>query len=70
MEIGEVAGGVEAEISPGKAIMWFSCCFSVTISGSVEGKQREEMDDRGGNLFDFGGEGSGYVKASLQRWKV
>ncbi|XP_073262489.1 uncharacterized protein [Populus alba] len=61
MEIGEVAGGVEAEISPGKAIMWFSCCFSITISGSVEGKQREEMDDRGGNLFDFGGEGSGSV---------
>ena len=58
------------EISPGKAGLWFWCCFSITVSGRVEGKLREEMDDGEGNLFSFGGEGSGSVEAGLQRWKV
>ena len=70
MEMREVAGGVKAEILPGKAGLCFWCCFSVTVSGRVEGKLREEMDDGEGNLFGFGGEESGFVEVGLQRWKV
>jgi hypothetical protein len=66
----EVAGGVKAEILPGKAGLCFWCCFSVTVSGRVEGKLREEMDYGEGNLFGFGGEESGFVEVGLQRWKV
>jgi len=70
VEMREVAGGVKAEILPGKAGLCFWCCFSVTVSGRVEGKLREEMDDGEGNLFGFGGEESGFVEVGLQRWKV
>ena len=70
MEMREVAGGVKAEILPGKAGLCFWCCFSVTVSGRVEGKLREEMDYGEGNLFGFGGEESGFVEVGLQRWKV
>jgi len=41
----EAGGGVEAEISPGKAGLWFWCCFSITGGGRVKGKLREKMDD-------------------------
>lgn len=57
--------GAAVEISPRKASLWFWCCFFVTINGRVEGKLREEMDDGEGNLFDFGGERSGSMEASL-----
>jgi len=70
VEMREVAGGVKAEILPGKAGLCFWCCFSVTVSGRVEGKLREEMDYGEGNLFGFGGEESGFVEVGLQRWKV
>jgi len=70
VEMREVAGGVKAEILPGKAGLCFWCCFSVTVSGRVEGKLREKMDYGEGNLFGFGGEESGFVEVGLQRWKV
>jgi hypothetical protein len=43
----EAGGGAGVEISPGKAGLWFWCCFSVTGGGRVEGKMEW------GELFDF-----------------
>ena len=53
----EAGGGAKAKISPGKAGMWFRCCFTVTGGGRVEGNLREKMDDGQGKgrleLFSF-----------------
>jgi len=40
VEIGEVAGDVEVEISPGKAGLWFWCCFFIIVGVRASGRLR------------------------------